>query len=265
MEHLLARLDEVEGRLAKDSYNSSKPLARDGPARRYVSRRAKSGKKAEGRPGHPGRTLLQVAKPEAIVRHRPATCQRCHQSLEAVEGQVTERRQVHGLPAIRIMVQDHLVEEVRCPTYKHLNRGSFPQEVEVPVHYGLHVQTLGVYLQQYQLVPLERTCEVLLDLYDCHVSKATLITWVQQAVTSLEASVARIAEWLRGSRLLRGDETGLRLGGKRHWIHVTSTRWLTHLAWHRKRGKQALVEIGIVPTCRNRSNRNRLGRCTICF
>ncbi len=39
-----------------------------------------------------------------------------------------------------------------------------------------------------------------------------------------------------------GDETGVRVGGKRHWVHVKSPRWLTHLAWHRKRGKQALED-----------------------
>jgi transposase len=202
MEHLLARLQEVEGRLAKDSHNSSKPPSSDGPSRKRRSRRAKSGKKTGGQPGHEGRTLLPVAKPDEIVPHRPARCMHCQQSLEAVAGQVQERRQVHDLPAVRLVVQEHQVEEVYCPACGHLNAGSFPTGVEAPVQYGPNVQALGVYLHQYQLVPLGRSCEVLADLYNCHVSEATLVSWVQIASTSLEATVERIAQRLRVGRRL---------------------------------------------------------------
>jgi len=177
--------------------------------------------------------------------------------LEAVAGQVKERRQVHDLPVMRVVVQEHQVEQVCCPACQHMNLGSFPQGVQAPVQYGPNVQALGVYLHQYQLVPLGRTCELLEDLYDCHVSEATLVSWVQQAATDLEESVARIAAWVGASRVLHGDETGLRLAGKRHWIHVTSTRWLTHLAWHPKRGQQALEAIGIWPHFGGRAMHDR--------
>ena len=45
--------------------------------------------------------------------------------------------------------------------------------------------------------------------------------------------------------------------GKLHWLHVNSTRWLTHLAWHRKRGHEALEAIGIWPRFAGRSMRDR--------
>src|SRR5712691_6945714 len=84
MEHLLTRLEEIEGRLAKDSHNSSKPPSSDGLARKWRSQRLLSGKKTGGQPEHPGRTLMQVAKPDEVVRHRPAACIYCQQPLEAV-------------------------------------------------------------------------------------------------------------------------------------------------------------------------------------
>ena len=46
--HLAERLHQVEGRLAKDSQNSSKPPSSDGPARRSRSQRKASGKKTGG-------------------------------------------------------------------------------------------------------------------------------------------------------------------------------------------------------------------------
>lgn len=70
MEQVLARLREVEGRLAKDSHNSSKPPASDGLARKRRSERHRSEKKTGGQPGHVGRSLMQGASPDEVVSHR---------------------------------------------------------------------------------------------------------------------------------------------------------------------------------------------------
>jgi hypothetical protein len=66
-----------------------------------------------------------------------------------------------------------------------------------------------------------------------------------------------MADWIRASRLQHGDETGIRVGGKLHWMHVNSTRWLAHLAWHAKRGKKALEAIGIWPRFEGRGMHDR--------
>ena len=43
------------------------------------------------------------------------------------------------------------------------------------------------------------------------------------------------------------DETSFRVDKKNHWIHVYSSRDLTLKFLHRKRGKQAIESIGIIP------------------
>lgn len=257
VEEVLRRLGEVEGQLAKDSHNSSKPPSSDGLGRKRTNRRKRSEKKTGGQTGHPGHTLQALQRPDEVVRHRPVVCEHCQHPLDEVAGRVKERRQVHDVPEMRLRVWEHHVEEVPCPVCGQQNVGYFPAEVKAPVQYGPHVQALAVYLYQGQLVPMARTCEAIEELCGCHLSQGTLLRWVQEASKRLATTVEKIADWLSVGRLQHGDETGIRVGGKLHWLHVNCTGFLTHLAWHPKRGRQAMDEIGIWPRFRGRAMHDR--------
>jgi transposase len=254
---LLARVHELEGRVAKDSHSSSKPPSSDGLARKRRSQREASGTKSGGQPGHEGHHLKLVETPDEIMRHRPSHCGQCQQSLEGVDGEVVERRQVQEVPPVRLVVSEHQVEEVRCPQCQQVSRGTFPEGIAAPVQYGTGIKALAVYLHQYQLVPLERTVELLQDVCGCRISEGTLTSWEQEAASRLEPTMEQIAERVAHSPLQHADETGLRLGGKLHWVHVNSTRFLTHLAWHKKRGRAALEAIGIWPRFAGRAMHDR--------
>jgi hypothetical protein len=73
----------------------------------------------------------------------------------------------------------------------------------------------------------------------------------------LKPTVLQIAEGILASPLQHRDETGVRVMGQLHWLHVNSTRWLTHLAGHRKRGHEALEAIGIWPRFTGRAMQDR--------
>lgn len=100
---LLARVQELEARLAKDSHNSSKPPSSDGLVRKIKSLRRRSGKKPGGQLGHRGQTLRLVAEPDRVVEHRPAVCAGCQAPLDTAAPVVLrERRQVQDLPQLRL-------------------------------------------------------------------------------------------------------------------------------------------------------------------
>ncbi len=164
MQEALARIKELENRQSKDSHNSSKPPSSDGLRRKTHSQRKPTGKKSGGQVGHPGVTWSMVAEPDTIVSHRPADCEQCGTCLQEMEGRVVERRQVHDLPEVRLQVTEHQVEEISCLHCQHLTRGSFPLEVSAPVQYGPRVRAWAVYLNQYQIVSMERTCRTDLGL-----------------------------------------------------------------------------------------------------
>jgi len=102
--------------VSKDSHNSSKPPSSDGLAHRTRKQRVRSERKPGGQPGHPGRTLAQVAVPDVQVQHRPAAYGFCQCPLDEVEGLVVERRQVQDMPKLQLVVTEHQVEAVCCPS-----------------------------------------------------------------------------------------------------------------------------------------------------
>jgi transposase len=245
---LLARVQELEARLAKDSHNSSKPPSSDGLARKTRSLRRKSGKKPGGQLGHQGETLRLVAEPDTVVEHRPAICTGCQAPLDAAAPVVLrERRQVQDLPPLRLQITEHQALHVQCPACQAVSRGAFPPEAPSRAQYGPQLRALAVYLVEQQLVPYARVRELLRDLVGADLSSGTLVAWVREAAAVLEPVEAAIKAALQQAPVLHNDETGVRRAGTLAWAHVASTAWLTHYAIHPKRGSAAAAAIGILP------------------
>jgi transposase len=245
----------LRGRLAKDSHNSSKPPSSDGPgAPRRVpkSLRRAGGRRPGGQPGHPGANLTLVEQPDEVVVHRPSVCAGCGHDLGAAVVLRTERRQVIDLPVVRAQVVEHQAETRGCPGCGQATAAPFPADVPAPVQYGPGVATLAVYLHQEQLLPVERTGRVLGEVFGCEISSGTLERMVARCADAVADIVLAIRQAVIAAAILHVDETGLSLGGKTAWLHVASTDRLTWYATHRKRGREALDALGVLPTVRGR-------------
>ncbi len=247
----LLRIDEMERRLAKDSHNSSKPPSSDG-LKHKPKRQQKKSKSSGGQAGHQGHTLQQVETPDEVLTHRPEQCEACRRELREIGGQIKERRQVHELPELRLRVIEHRVEAICCPACLHVTTARFPVGVDAPAQYGPKMQALAVYLSQFQLLPMERIQELCVDLLGCQLSEGTLTNWIAEAARTLGPSMLVLKRLLGWSQVNHVDETGARIKGLLHWFHVTANQWLTFYAWHRKRGQEAMNEIGILPDYRGR-------------
>jgi transposase len=251
MARLLERVNVLEGRLAQNSHNSSKPPSSDGLRRKTKSLRQQSGKKPGGQLGHRGATLRLQATPDAVAEHRPTHCTHCQFLLDAdapVLGR--ERRQVVDLPPLRLVVTEHQALHLRCPACQQVSVGRFPAEAPSRAQYGPHVRALAIYLVQEQLVPLGRVQQLLSDLFGVAVGRGTLVAWIQQAAAVLAPVEDQIKAALRQAPVLHVDETGVRRGGRLAWAHVASTPQLTHFAIHAHRGSAATDAIGILPSFR---------------
>ena len=245
---LVAQVQDLQARLAKDSHNSSKPPSSDGLGRKTKSLRRRSGKKPGGQIGHRGDTLRLVAFPDAVEEHRPAICSKCQAPLSAEAPVVLrERRQVQELPPLRLEVIEHQALHLRCPACQAVTAGTFLTEVPSRVQYGPRLHALAVYLVEQQLVPYGRVRELLADLVGTELSVGTVVEWVSQAATALAPVEARIKAALSQALVLHNDETGVRQAGHLAWVHVASTKQLTHYGVHPRRGAEATTDIGILP------------------
>jgi transposase len=258
LEKAQSQIEELKGRAGKNSHNSHKPPSSDGLRRKSHSRRKPSGKPSGGQSGHSGETRALAEKADEIIIHRPDRCEQCGETLQQTPGQQVERRQVHDLPEIRLQVVEHQVEEACCAHCQWVSQGSFPPEVKATVQYGAQVRAWAVYLNQYQLIPMQRTCQLMSEGLGCSISQGTLCNWTKQASERLAETYEKIKQGLIAAQLIHADETGIHIGKKLHWLHTACTRFLTFLQWHQKRGRVAMDEMGILPQFTGRVMRDRL-------
>lgn len=255
---LEARVEELEQQLAQNSRNSSKPPSSDGPRKpekkpNPKSSRVKGQRKSGGQSGHQGTTLKRSQQIDRIeIIAAPESCT-CGESLQDVEGCLGEVRQVQDIPPIpHFEVTDHRLEEKTCPCCRRVNRSPFPEHVSAQVCYGPRIQALAAYCRIYQLIPSARTCELIADIFGIRISEGTLANILQHIDTKVTPSVVAIAEEMKHAELLHADETGLRVEGKRQWLHVACNDKLTHYGVHPKRGFEAMDAIGILPEFQGR-------------
>jgi transposase len=241
------KLIELEARLNKNSSNSSKPPSSDGYKKpKIANSRVKSNKKTGGQIGHTGSTLNKIATPDKVVEMKVENFCSCNYDLRNLDSS-TETRQVFDIPKIILEVIEYIIHKKVCPICGKVHKTEFPAHVKQPVQYGANMQTLMVYLKDYQFLSLKRTAEAIKDITGQKVSEGTIVNASEQLSVSLEKVMVDIKSEIKNSEVIHCDETGIRVRGKTQWLHVASTATSTHYEVHEKRGYEATSHIGILP------------------
>ncbi|WP_204787524.1 IS66 family transposase, partial [Paenibacillus oryzisoli] len=242
---LEAEVRELKRKLGMNSNNSSKPPSSDG-FRKPVNLRQKGGKNGAPK-GHPGHTLRFSDSPDFTTWSRVSSCRHCKANIEDVEADGYERRQQFDLPDIRMYITEFRAEKKCCPHCKTKQQALFPSEIPAPVQYGPRMTSLTSYLSVYQLLPLERISRFYKDVIGHQPSEATLIKQVQTMSAAVEPTLSDIREQLLLQELLHADETNMKVGTKKQWLHTVSNNLWTLLLIYPKRGSEAFAQMGVLP------------------
>jgi len=116
------------------------------------------------------------------------------------------------------------------------------------VQYGTGVKANAVYMSNYQLIPYNRIEDHFADQFRLPLSAGTVFNFNQDAYHRLAAFEQWVVQKLLDESVLHVDETGINIGGKRHWLHCASSSTLTYFMPQAKRGSEAMDAMGVIPT-----------------
>jgi transposase len=240
IELLILIITLLANRLGLNSQNSSKPPSSD--PNREKQKKKPSGKKAGGQNGHTGITLEKVDDPDVI------------QEIEIDRSTLPEgeyrqvgyrSRQVFDIDISRVVTEYRA--QVLADQHGREYVAPFPEEVGKAVQYGVGTKAHAVYLSQYQLIPYQRVREHFADQMNIPISEGTVYNFNKQAYELLSDFEKRVKAKLMSAKLAHADETGINIGGKRHWLHCMTNDYWTCYFPHEKRGTDAMNAMGILP------------------
>ena len=242
-----ARLKRLEEIIGMNSTNSSKPPSTDNKLIKQRDKQQKSSKrKRGGQTGHKGSNLKINPNPDQINVLKPQNCSCCSSSLKNIKSIKVEKRQLLDLPNVKINVTEFQSYTKICPKCKTPNKPSFPENINGIAQYGDNIRSFVSYCNTYQMLPYERISEFIEDFIGHKISTGTIYSFLNQHHSRLENFENRLKQELIKEDVIHSDETGVNIKGKLNWIHVASSNTLTYYMLHKKRGKIAMDDMGIL-------------------
>jgi len=234
----------LKARMNKDSGNSSKPPSSRG-YKNLSNSREKTGRRPGGQPGHKGYAPKLCETPDEVIKLNEGECS-CGGAVEYPNG--SERRQ-HIELEIHAHVKEYQSGEGACSSCGKRFPKQFPEELPGIINIGETAKAVIALLMNEGAVSVNRTQRILSEVTEgrLELCEATLVEYQRELSEKLEGEVETIRQDLALSEVLHKDESGARINGSVHWLHVVSTSRATYYEIHPKRGSEADNAMGILP------------------
>jgi len=241
---LEATVQELTERTQQDSRNSSRPPSSDGASRkRRTRRRHPSGRAPGGQPGHRGQTreLLPLEQVDVIITLKPTECAICQHELRG-EDPRPHRHQVTEIPPMRPVVTEYQVHRLTCEICGTITVADWPHGT--PTGWiGARAQALASLCTGAYRLSKRTTQRLLDDVFNLPLSIGTLSNLEAATTQALAAPVEEARVYIQEQTSAHLDETGWREGGKRAWLWVATTSWVTVFLVRLSRGSQVAREL----------------------
>lgn len=239
------RIKELESKLNQNSSNSSKPPSSDQFKKNLADNKRTSRRKSGGQPGHKGSNLKMVSNPDTIKKYSaPEVCLNCGESLVDLKSKIN-RIQEFDIPEIKFHVTEHQIEKKKC-SCGHCNIAPNVPQMKNHVFYGDRIRGLILYLKNVQMLPFQRTKQIVKDILNHDISEGTFWNVEKEFSEKAKPTEDKIKQEIIGSIQAGADETSSRVNGKNYWIHVVVTKLFSHFCSSSKRGKVGMKVAGIL-------------------
>ncbi len=231
----------LEKKTRKNSKNSSLPSSQTNKDETAISNPASKGKGRKVN-GEVSNTRVK----QTITDAKVTSCDACGIALDKISCKGYERRT--KIDIVFEKVVEHIDAEIKqCPNCEATVKGDFPEDMPGSLQYGNGLKAFAIHLIISQMVALNRVQKQIAAMIGSVISEASLLKFVLRLHQALEVWEADAIESLLQAPSVHVDETSFRVEGKNHWIHVYSSGAITMKLLHRKRGKEAIVGLNIIP------------------
>ena len=232
----------MERHTAKDNSNSGLPSSQTANQDDTATR---AGSNTKGKAQNDA--LAGNTRTLETIQLAPVTaCGTCGEDLSDTPCQGHERRTRIDLVFEKVVT--HVDAEIKqCPHCQVQSKGRFPADMSGPLQYGPGIKAYALNLLIAQMLSLKRVQHSIKTLIGQAISEASILKYVMQLHHALVDWEQAAIEQLLAMPAMHVDETSLRVDKRNHWIHVCSSGDMTLKFLHRKRGREAIDAIGIIP------------------
>lgn len=232
----------LERKTKKNNKNSSKPSSQTDKDETAITKKGSNSK---------GKKELNAAAnnsrvKESITIAAVDLCDVCGEDLSHIDCDHYDRRT--KIDIVFEKVVEHVDSEVKeCPVCDSTITGTFPENMKAPLQYGNGVKAYIINLLVCQMVSINRTQKLLKAMISTVIAEATMLKFILRLYNALANWELAATEKIMSEFSINVDETSLRVNKKNHWIHVYSAGDITLKFLHKKRGKEAIDNINIIP------------------
>jgi len=232
----------LERTTKKDAKNSSKPPSQTDKDESSLGHEGSHGKGKN----EDSKSAKNTRTKESISIAKVDRCDICGEELTDIPCTRHERRT--KIDIIFEKVVEHVDAEIKhCPSCDSTIKGRFPSDMHGPLQYGDGLKAFVINLLVCQMVALNRVQKLVNSMIGTVISESTLLKFVLRLHQALATWELQATEKILEMPVIHVDETSFRVDKKNHWIHVYSSGDLTLKFLHRKRGKEAIEFINIIP------------------
>jgi len=243
---LLIRELQIEIELLKNgrrSKTSSTPSSQDYTKGHNNNLRVKTGKKSGGQKGHKGSTLKMSESPDETQKHYPEYCKHCGEEFSSnSKFELDKRKQEVVIPPIKAKIIEHQSFSCTCEKCGRETISDLPAYLKSKIQYGKNIQSLITYLSVYQYLPSNRIKKLFEDILNIPISEGTIYNILEAMGNKALPSYNVIKEKVENSKVVGGDETGIKINGKKAWLWVFQNSLYTYLKASFSRGYTSVSE-----------------------